>query len=311
MKSLQADIISKKLKHEYIFVGPEIGIMDIYLQQMSKALNQKITRLDSVQDIFKKSSSSIVKTSTFFVVRDDKNYIKDEKAWDKVTGYCKANNFNLVLVFTTMDKRSKFYKNFSVSFIEFEKLNPQMLSKYIDKALPGLKEDERVTLAEVCDCDYNRIMLECDKVRAFYSCNDVTCSQALTHLLKVGVIHQPIGDITFKLTDAILTRNVNDSLEYSRQAKLKQEPEVMVMSILYNGFRQILMVQGLGTDQSEPVKRTGLTAWQVKMAKEKQGHYSIGELIENLKVIRDVEKGIKTGTIEPSLAIDYVIAKLM
>ena len=134
---------------------------------------------------------------------------------------------------------------------------------------------------------------------------------ALTLLVESGVIFQPIGDITFKFTDAILTRNYKDASRYLREARQKQEPEIMVLSILYNGFKQILMVQGLGRDQSEPVKRTGLTPWQVKMAKEKQGHYSISELIEALKIVRFVEKGIKTGQIDADMSLEYLIVNIM
>ena len=130
-------------------------------------------------------------------------------------------------------------------------------------------------------------------------------------LVEKGIIYQPIGDITFKFTDAILTRNFAETAEYLRQARLKGESEIMVLSVLYNGFKQILMVQGLGKDQSDAVKRTGLTAWQVKMAKEKQGHYSISELINALKVVRFAEKAIKTGQLEAEVSLEYVIANIM
>ena len=130
-------------------------------------------------------------------------------------------------------------------------------------------------------------------------------------LLKQGVIYQPIGDITFLFTDAILTRNRANTAKYLLQAKAIGESEVLTLSVLYNGFKQILMVQGLGKDQSEPSKRTGLTPWQVKMAKEKQGHYSIPELVNALKVIRFVEKGIKTGAIDADVAVEYVIVNIM
>jgi DNA polymerase III delta subunit len=135
--------------------------------------------------------------------------------------------------------------------------------------------------------------------------------RAFRELLKQNVIYQPIGDITFLFTDAILTRNKRDTAKYLLQAKAIGESEILTLSVLYNGFKQILMVQGLGKDQSEPCKRTGLTPWQVKMAKEKQGHYSIAELVNALKVIRSVEKGIKTGAIDADVAVEYVIVNIM
>jgi DNA polymerase III delta subunit len=127
------------------------------------------------------------------------------------------------------------------------------------------------------------------------------------YLLQEGVIFQPIGDITFKLTDAILTRNVKDTLMYLEQARRKQEPEIMVLSILYNGFKHILMVQGLGADQREPSKRTGLTPWQVKLAKEKQGHYTLAELLNAMRIVRDTEKGIKTGQIDSDVSLESLV----
>ena len=47
------------------------------------------------------------------------------------------------------------------------------------------------------------------------------------------------------------------------------------------------------------------------MAKEKQGHYSISELIDALKIIRFAEKGIKTGLIEDDVAVEYVMVNIL
>lgn len=58
-------------------------------------------------------------------------------------------------------------------------------------------------------------------------------------------------------------------------------------------------------------ERTGLTAWQVKLAKEKGNHYSIGELVNAMKIIRSSEKGIKTGMIEQEVAIDYILVNIL
>ena len=134
---------------------------------------------------------------------------------------------------------------------------------------------------------------------------------AFLQLKEQGVIYQPIGDITFKFTDAIVMRDHSKTAEYLLQAKAKNEPEIMVLSILYNTFKQILMVQGLGRDQTNAVQRTGLTSWQVNMAKQKQGYYSIGELVRALKMVRQVEKDIKTGQIDIQDSLDYLIVNIM
>lgn len=324
LHELQQQIISKSLDKLYIFYGEEVGIMDVYLNKIYSIVNANVVRVETVQEAYvKMGQKKLSGGPRCFVVRDDKEFFKNDKVWNKVFALVNNSSDFLILVYSSMDKRSKFYKQNTDKLTEFEKLSPEMLAKYIQKELKDVDTQTAIRLAEVCECNYNRIMLECDKVKNYvhgkqsellqdglYD-DSLSYGNAIYRLLEKGIIYQPIGDITFKFTDAILTRNFSETAKYLRQARLKAEPEIMVLSILYNGFKQILMVQGLGKDQSEPVKRTGLTAWQVKMAKEKQGHYSISELVNALKVIRFAEKGIKTGQLETDVSLEYVIANIM
>ena len=48
---LKEQIIKNELSNFYVFVGEEIGIINIYLKQMSNKLNLPITRADSVLSI--------------------------------------------------------------------------------------------------------------------------------------------------------------------------------------------------------------------------------------------------------------------
>lgn len=324
LHELQQQIISKTLDKLYIFYGEEVGIMDVYLSKIYSVVSADVVRVETVQEAYNKMSQRRLSGGPrCFVVRDDKDFFKNDKVWNKV--FTQVNNSSdfLILIYSSMDKRSKFYKQNTDKLTEFEKLSPDMLAKYIQKELSGVDAQTAAHLAEVCECNYNRIMLECDKVKNYVHGRQsgllqdglyddgLSYTNAIYKLLRDGIIYQPIGDITFKFTDAILTRNFADTAEYLRQARLKAEPEIMVLSILYNGFKQILMVQGLGKDQSEPVKRTGLTAWQVKMAKEKQGHYTISELKNALQVVRFAEKAIKTGQLDAEASLEYVIANIM
>lgn len=324
LHELQQQIVSKSLDKLYIFYGEEVGIMDVYLSKIYSVIGADIVRVETVQEAYVKMSQKRLSGGPrCFVVRDDKEFFKNDKVWSKVFSLVNNSSDFLILVYSSMDKRSKFYKQNADNLTEFAKLSPEMLAKYIQKELDGIDTESALKLAEVCECNYNRIMLECDKIKNYvrgraselltdglYD-DSMTYAKALRILLNTGIIYQPIGDITFKFTDAILTRNFAETAEYLRQARLKAEPDIMVLSILYNGFKQILMVQGLGKDQSEPAKRTGLTPWQVKLAKEKQGHYTIPELINALKIIRFAEKAIKTGQLDSEVSLEYVIANIM
>jgi DNA polymerase III delta subunit len=309
----QKQITSKGIDKCLLLFGEETAIMDIYLSKIYKTLDVEVVRPETMREAFSRmTQKTLDKKPRCFVVRDDMDFFKDEKIWARVFNEAEKGKDYLIVIYSSMDKRSKFYKQHTEKLIEFAKLNSEMLSTYIDKLLPGLDAQDRIRMAEICDCSYSRILLECDKVKHFVSANKKYDNQsALEHLITSGVIYQPIGDITFKFTDAILTRNFRDTGLYLQQARQKQEPEIMVLSILYNSFKQILMVQGLGRDQSDACKRTGLTAWQVKLAKEKEGHYTLPQLVNALKVIRFVEKGIKTGQIDSDISLEYAIINIM
>lgn len=322
LPDLQKQIVSKNIDHVLLLFGEEVAIMDVYLDKIYKATGGDVFRFDTVKEAYAKLVQRRITTgaSRVFVVRDDKDFFKADKEWAKVFTAAESGADYLVVIYSSMDRRSKFYKQNQEKLCEFEKLSSSVLAGYIDKLLPGMSAQEKEQFAQVCECNYSRILLEADKVKHYAHALDsrsgieamsIDYGMCFQKLLKQGVIYQPIGDITFLFTDAILTRNKKDTAKYLQQAKAIGESEILTLSVLYNGFKQILMVQGLGRDQSEPSKRTGLTPWQVKMAKEKQGHYSIAELVNALKVIRFVEKGIKTGAIDADVAVEYVIVNIM
>ena len=313
LPDLQKQIVSKNIDHVLLLFGEEVAIMDIYLDKIYKTTGGDVFRFDSVKEAYAKLVQRRITAGgpRLFVVRDDKDFLKADKEWAKVFTAADNGADYLILIYSSMDRRSKFFKQHQEKLCEFEKLSSSVLAGYINRLLPGMTASETEQFAQVCECGYSRILLEADKVKHYAKVSRLEYGDAFRDLLKQGVIYQPIGDITFLFTDAILTRNKRDTAKYLLQAKAIGESEILTLSVLYNGFKQILMVQGLGRDQSEPCKRTGLTPWQVKMAKEKQGHYSIAELVNALKVIRFVERGIKTGAIDADVAVEYVIVNIM
>lgn len=312
VQDFQKQIRSGQIDRVLLLYGEEVAVMDEYLTHLYKAVGVRPSLLDKVSDAYKRLvQRKMTAGSRVFVVRDDTEFFKADKQWGKVFTAAENGDDYLVLIYSKMDKRSKFYKQNQERLCEFQKLSSSILANYIARLIPGMSQANCVEFAEVCECDYSRIKLEADKVRHYMAVTGLSASAATKELIQNGVIYKPIGDITFQFTDAILTRNVRQAFEYLLKAKAIAEPSVLTLSVLYNGFKQILMVQGLGRDQSEPVRRTGLTAWQVKMAKEKQGHYSIAELIDALKIIRFAERGIKTGLIDDDIAVEYVMANIL
>ena len=163
---LKEQIVKNELSNFYIFTGEEIGIMNIYLQQMSNKLNMAITRAESVASIYSKCTarSMFGNTTGFYVIRNATDFQKQEKVWENIEKDIKKNV--IVLLYDKIDSRLKFGKFFKDKIVPFEKLQPNVLKSYIKKEIK-LKEKNIDKLAELCNGSYDLCMLEIDKIKHY------------------------------------------------------------------------------------------------------------------------------------------------
>lgn len=304
-----------------IFTGPEISIMNIYLNKISELIGVPAKKVDSLRTIYSQiNCRSVFNDKAMFVVRNDNDLIKQEKVWQDLPLY--LGNNTLILVYSNIDKRSKFYKQNEQYIVEFDRLTKAQLSNYVMKEL-SLTTSNAEQLAEMCDCDYGRLMLEIDKLKYlrqalndevldYNNSNTVEAPEmsdedCFYHAMRSKLIYTAPKDVAFDFVGAVLRNDHSLSMGLLAELEELKTSEVMILSLLYTNFRNVLLVQGSnGTSE-----KTGLTGWQIQLAKDKLGYYSIQELVENLQIVRQVEKGIKTGKIDASISLEYCLAKCL
>ncbi len=310
LHQLKEQVVKKTLQPLYIFTGEEIAIMNIYIDKIAEIIGVKPNRVDSVSSIFSRlQNQSFLSKPNCYVIRDDREYMQQENVWESMNlGTVQGDNI-IILVYTNLDKRSRFYKQHTDRLVEFEKLIPEVLAKYIKRDI-GLDIKEGVQLANICDCNYSRIILECDKLKQLAAAKDINIHAAYQIALQERLIYIEPKDVIFDLIDAACKRQVGRSFDLWEELKLINESPLGVISLLYTNFRSMLLVQSAGAG-ADITKRTGLTGWQVKLAKEKGVNYNIGELVSAIRTIRETEKGIKTGAIEQNMAIDYILTSIL
>ena len=163
--TLKAKIKSKQLSSYLIFSGDEWKVQQIYINQISKATGKEIRTIDSVVDIYNQlRNRSFIQKGLIYKVRDDKELMQNEKLQQTIEQVL-GNNI-LIHLLTTVDKRTKFYKAYKDSIIEFEALSDSMLKKYILKEIK-LSESNIQRLIDICEHDYGRILLEIDKIKRY------------------------------------------------------------------------------------------------------------------------------------------------
>lgn len=299
LTTLHSQLKSKMLSPFYIFTGSEWAIQDTYIKQIVKlsGLNKKY--VDSISDIYSKLKHPTKLTSNYvYVIRDDKDIVNTEKLHTELLNGLAGKNI-IILLLTNADKRTKFYKTFKDIIYDFEPLKPEVLKKYIQKHIE-LSDRDCDTLMRICEYDYGRCLLEIDKINR--------SGKTLKQLLKDGTIYIPPKDAIFELVDAILYNEVERTFELYEQCLAVGEAKMVMISVLYDNAKAVLQVQSCNSKDIS--KTTGLTPWQVKNAKMKDGYRSNSSLINIMKQCRKAEKGIKTGLIEEAYAMDYVLVNI-
>ncbi len=212
---------------------------------------------------------SFVDKPKCYVVRDDKEFQKTENIWKDFKSGRAQNGNVIILVYEKIDKRSKFYKQNDIT--EFEKLIPEILAKYINKNI-GLDTEYGLDLAKRCDQDYSKILLECNKLEVLAKVRRVNIEQAYLMAIKEKLIHEPPQDVIFDLVDAVCKRQIKQVYQLHEELKQINENSLGIISLLYANMKNMLLVQS-AKGSSDVASTTGLTAWQIKLAREKGNCY--------------------------------------
>jgi len=283
----------------YIFSGPEWKVQRLYIEQIAKVSGKELRYIDSITDIYgKKGSKMFIQKSYVYVVRDDKEITQNEKIQEQIDSII-GNNI-LILLLTAPDKRTKFYKAYKDTIVEFEALKPVVLKKYIQKEI-NLSDKSCDKLMEVCEYDYGRCLLEIDKIKR--------SDKSFEQLLQSGVIYQPPKDAIFDFVDAILDVEVNKTFDLYQQCLAVGEAVMVMITVLYNNTKAVLQVQSCKSNDVS--KATGLTSWQIMNAKKHLNKRRIGELLDIIELCQEAQQAIVTGTIEEEYVMENILTRIM
>lgn len=304
---LMKRISSNDIPHFLILFGEEQTILNIYLTHILEVTNTKRISADSVSYIMQNiNKKRFDKSVRLYVVQDDMAFLKAENSWETVLNT--STKDYIILRYHSLDKRSAFVKKNQQNLVEFSRLTKEVLQTYICKDLPDLSEKNSSKLVEYCNYDYGRILMEIDKIKQYLSIRtDLTIDSCFAQLDKQGLFHKEIGDITFELTNAVLGGYPETAIQKLDEAKRKGEPAMMIVSILYNGFRNLLAYQGLGSNKQGAMERTGMTKGELYGCTKNVGGYSITEVKRNMLKCQEIEAGIKMGTVDEDIALEYAV----
>ena len=221
IQELQKQIIDKQLDNLYIFLGEEIAIQKIYINKMAEINHLEIQYIEEYKQIHNSLKvQDLFNTKKLYVILDDLDILKQDNI------EINPNENIVIFKYNNLDKRSKFYKQFENRIIEFNKLSDEVLTKYIQKEIP-LNNQNCKKLIDICNSNYNQILLEVDKIKNYKDLNMETHTgmefipkdTKFELLEKQGAFHKEISDITFTFIEKVITRDIKAIFELQKQLK--------------------------------------------------------------------------------------------
>lgn len=308
LMELKSLIMHNRLSNFYIFVGEEIGIMNIYLKQMSNTLSLPIVRADSVASIYSDCTVQSIfgDTNKLYVIRGDTDISKHEDVYTTLKQDIGDNV--IVLLYDKMDSRLKFGKYFKEDTVVFEPLSTSILCSYIKKVCP-LNSANLEKLSNIVCNSYDLAMTEADKVNRYAKVKGISVDRSFEELLSESIINVPQEYNVFDFVDAVMNRQNVKSFVLLDSLLMDNNNSINILGTLYNTVKKVLLIQ---VCESKDISgTTGLSNGEIYFNKQYVNKYSDGTLVYALKLIAKTIDDVKTGVIDDCYATQSVLVKIL
>lgn len=274
----------------YIFTGEEIGLMNFYLGK----IQVPVKRESSVASILRPlTQRSIVSSTKVFAVRDDKEFLSSESRWKSLED---IKYGTLILLYTKIDGRSKFLKQFADHVVQFDRMTTTQLMNHFSKKFK-VPADVLEQVIELCVRDYSRIENELDKISRV----KLPTKEAVDFL-----IHKDLQFEVFEAVDSVIRYEPQRAFEYVQTLIATQDNVLGFLTLLYNNFAAAARI--LGTDGA---KESTINIKQFMINKIKGNfNYSLDSAFEGMTIISDTVEGIKTSLYTDVIGVQMCLLKI-
>lgn len=242
------------------------------------------------------SLSELTSTSLFSNSVSDSIYIYDVKKLDEL-----YDNIKDIVWIKCKSIPKKLKEKYADNIVELPKLESWQIKDFINTNLSGLDEEYIDILYNTYKKDIFRLRLEMQKLMLFDDVNDAY--KSFNDQLYIDSSEYSI----FDLSNCILKRDVKTLKKLD--TSILDINTFGLIKILLDNFRYVIDIQLAVNTSPEYVGITPKRFWAIK--NNSCGYYSKEELVHIYKFLLTLDSKIKSGYINSSIVIDYIICKIM
>jgi len=223
------------------------------------------------------------------------------------------NHLIIYAPYEKLDERKKVVKELkkNSSYIKVDSPNEFNLTEYIknELATQGVTASPIVIneFIQRTKGDVDRLMIELNKIKAFFSDN---LTRELTVATLADLVPVTLEDNVFLLTEALTSKDQRRAYQIFSDLMLQKEEPIKLIVMIANQFRLLKQVQTLATNglsEKDIASRLAVHPFRIKLARQQAGKFTPTELDNRLKQLASIDIQVKTGLIDAELALELLI----
>lgn len=268
------------------------------------------------------SERRVVLISDFKLVEGGKTKGMDDEGEKLLAEYLKDIPENCMLIVTSesADKRKKIFKSFAETgaVYEFGELDEKSLKSYIEKRFKEAGKSARPSVVAGLiaasgyydkDTDYTLYNLENDIRKAVAYCENADIGMDAVENTVSGNLDTNV----FAMIDALGRERKEEAYQMLHNLLVSGEQVYKLLALLCSHFEIILSVKEMkeeGKSFAEMKEILGIHEFRIKKAAALAEKYRLGSLRKILQKAYEIDKSIKTGLLDSSLAMELFIAEI-
>jgi len=248
---------------------------------MIESINKKgysIQKKETIAEVIELRENSLFIEDICYYIKDDYSFLKQEDLWEKVL---KQSDTPVVIEYSEIDKRSKFYKKYNKEFL-YDSSGTEELKK--------LSDDRDIEILYLlCNNNIDITVSELDKINIL----NITIEEAINKDIIVDYRDYSLNELVFMVLSK--DKKLFDNID-------KVDANLFgFIAFLYTNIKNLVLLKS-----NSPY----LNNFIAKNLNNFKNSFTMKELITIMKLLYKVENDIKQGDIEIQFAGIYILLKI-
>lgn len=290
----------------------KINSISINNYDLDEILLDKIIDDANTFSLFQDKKVLIINNSYIFTGATRKKELEHDIS--KLESYIESPNEETIIIFTIyeekIDERKKIVKKIKEKYVikEFNLFNNT--NGFVKEQFGDYKIDNKaqITLINRVGTDPMTLCNEIDKLKLYKIDN-----KEITEEDVINSTHKTIETDIFKFIDNIISKRKENALEtYNELIKEGEEP-IKIFIMIANKIRIMYQAKELykkGYRENDVISNIGAHPYVIKKALEASRNYDNKTLLKYLSKLADLDRDIKIGNVDPSLALELFILNM-